>query len=184
MYGRFSYHPISNYPITQSPTELISMPNSFISLDPPEGTTTMEVTQSAVNRRLIRRVEDDLRRMEQVRRAPRCTHVKSDGVRCGSPALTTGEYCYAHAQMHRPSPGLESLPPFEDANGIQCALMQVADAILRGAIDYKRAALLLYALQIASANLKRVRFEPAPHQVVRDLLDQAAAGKKTPEPEV
>ena len=38
--------------------------------------------------------------------------------------------------------------------------MQVADAIVRDSIDLKRAALLLYALQIASANLKHVRFEP------------------------
>ena len=128
----------------------------------------MDPTRSA-----IRRANDDLRRMEQVRRAPRCNHIKSDGVRCGSPALTNGSYCYAHTQMHRPSPGLDCLPPFEDANGIQCALMQVADAIVRGAIDYKRAALLLYALQIASANLKRVRFEPAPHHVVRDILDDS-----------
>ncbi len=130
----------------------------------------MDPTRSALHR-----LQDDLRRMEQVRKAPRCNHVKSDGVRCGSPALTNGAYCYAHTQMHRPSPGLEALPPFEDANGIQCALMQVADAIVRGAIDYKRAALLLYALQIASANLKRVSFEPAPHHVVREILEEAEA---------
>lgn len=167
-------------PAADSLTPLISMPNSFISVDPLEGIPPMDrATRSA-----IRRVQDDLRRMEQVRRAPRCNHIKSDGVRCGSPALTNGSYCYAHTQMHRPSPGLDSLPPFEDANGIQCALMQVADAIVRGEIDIKRAALLLYALQIASANLKRVRFEPAPHHVVRQMIEEAenaaGGGRATP----
>ncbi len=126
----------------------------------------------------LQQVRDDLRRMEQVRKAPRCTHVKSNGVRCGSPALLNRSFCYAHTQMHRPSPGLDCLPPFEDANGIQCALMQVADAIVRDAIDTRRAAVLLYALQIASANLKRVSFEPSPHQIVLDELQDAAVGSR------
>jgi hypothetical protein len=131
-------------------------------------------------RSAIRRVREDLARMDQVRRAPRCAHVKSDGVRCGSPALLHQTYCYAHTHMHRPAPGLEQLPPFEDANGIQCALMQVADAIVRGAIDTKRAALLLYALQIASANLKRVSFEPLPHRIVLDELEGCVARASGP----
>lgn len=38
--------------------------------------------------------------------------------------------------------------------------LQWPDALVRDQIDYKRAALLLYCLQIASANLKHVRFEP------------------------
>ena len=100
------------------------------------------------------------RRMRAAQRAPRCQPVKADGTRCGSPALTERPYCYAHAQMLRPAQALGPLPPLEDANGIQCALMQVADALVRDQIDYKRAALLLYCLQIASANLKHVRFEP------------------------
>ena len=45
------------------------------------------------------------------------------------------------------------LPPFEDANSIQIALMQVVDALLDNRIDSKRAGLVLYALQTASSNL-------------------------------
>jgi len=45
------------------------------------------------------------------------------------------------------------LPPFEDANSIQIALMQVVDALLHNRIDTKRAGLVLYALQTASSNL-------------------------------
>ena len=112
------------------------------------------------------------RRMRAAQQAPRCQHVKTDGTRCGSPALTQRPYCYAHAQMLRPAAPLGPLPPLEDANGIQCALMQVADALVRDQIDLKRAALLLYCLQIASANLKRVRFEPLmPDDVVREAVD-------------
>ena len=54
--------------------------------------------------------------------------------------------------------------------------MQVADALVRDQIDYKRAALLLYCLQIASANLRHVRFEPLhADDVVRDEPASALA---------
>jgi len=45
------------------------------------------------------------------------------------------------------------LPPLEDTNAIQIALMQVVDAILHNRLDNKRAGLVLYALQTASRNL-------------------------------
>ena len=118
--------------------------------------------------RIQQAFDEHARRMAQAHNSPRCQHVKSDGIRCGSPAMQDRAHCYFHHRVHNPARDLERLPPFEDANGIQCALMQVADAIVAGSIDLKRAALLLYALQIASANLKRVRFEPLfPYQVVR-----------------
>ena len=126
-------------------------------------------TASSPNQTILDAWAEHARRMRAAHRAPRCQHVKADGTRCGSPALTGQSYCYAHAQMLRPAAPLGPLPPLEDANGIQCALMQVAGAIVRDQIDLKRAALLLYALQIASANLKHVRFEPLmPDDVVRE----------------
>ncbi len=130
---------------------------------PPQTTSPSRTVQEAF--------AEHARRMRAAQAAPRCQHVKADGTRCGSPALSDRPYCYAHAQMLRPAAPLGPLPPLEDANGIQCALMQVADAIVRDQIDLKRAALLLYALQIASANLKHVRFEPfMPDDVVRETV--------------
>lgn len=137
---------------------------------PPQTTSPSRTIQQAF--------AEHARRMRAAQAAPRCQHVKADGTRCGSPALTERPYCYAHAQMLRPAAAaaLGPLPPLEDANGIQCALMQVADAIVRDLIDLKRAALLLYALQIASANLKHVRFEPLmPDDVVRETVDSGEA---------
>jgi hypothetical protein len=58
------------------------------------------------------------------------------------------------------------LPPLEDANGVQCAIMQVAHAVLHKQIDRLTANTLLYALQTAASNLKRVRFEPFLHKLV------------------
>jgi hypothetical protein len=52
------------------------------------------------------------------------------------------------------------LPLLEDAESIQIAIQEVVDAITQDRIDSKRAGLLLYALQTASANLKNADFEP------------------------
>lgn len=48
------------------------------------------------------------------------------------------------------------LPPLEDAASIQLALIEVAQALAANRIDTKRAGLLLYALQVASANAKNL----------------------------
>jgi len=60
------------------------------------------------------------------------------------------------------------LPTLEDANSIQLGLAGVMRQLLHREIDTKTAALLLYALQTASANLKHTSFEPEPTHVVID----------------
>src|SRR5258706_6707790 len=101
-----------------------------------------------------------LSRTERARHAPRCQQVKSDGVRCGSPAMQSGPFCYFHERMVNRMPPSE-FPPLEDANAIQCALMHVLDALASKRIDRATANTMIYGLQTASSNLKRVRFEPA-----------------------
>ena len=100
-------------------------------------------------------------------RIPQCQHVKISGVRCGSPALRDYRFCYYHYEVRRPRLSY-GIPPLEDANSVQFALMELARAILNDSIDPKRAALLAYVLQTASANLKRVRPEPYWEDVVRE----------------
>jgi len=112
--------------------------------------------------------------------ARQCEHIKANGEFCGSPALRGRHYCYFHltqigrriraerfhakaraASIDAAAMPLE-LPPLEDADSIQIALMQVVDAILHNRIDTKRAGLVLYALQTASSNLASgTAFEPA-----------------------
>jgi hypothetical protein len=48
------------------------------------------------------------------------------------------------------------LPPLEDAVSIQLALIDVAQALAANRIEAKRAGLLLYALQVASANVRNM----------------------------
>ena len=107
----------------------------------------------------------------------RCQHIKVNGMQCGSPALRDSKHCYYHIRYHWPE--LEALPDnhewrktlatLEDANSIQVSLANVMERLVMQEVDHKTAALLLYALQTASMNLKRTSLEPElPTQVVID----------------
>ncbi len=115
----------------------------------------------------------------RVVRIRRCEHIKANGTQCGSPALREGKVCYFHreAQAQRVKVCGENgktsaqmlVPVFEDATSIQMMVRQVTILVLEGKIDNKRAGLVLYALQSASSNLKRLAAEqPRPVQVVVD----------------
>jgi len=113
--------------------------------------------------------------------APRCRHIKVSGTQCGSPAVRSKSFCYYH-QQHRPivaecysdieyATGEILLPVFEDAHSVQCVIRQVMQMLLQKRIERRTASLLLYALQIASSNLKRMELEkPQPEQVVIDVV--------------
>lgn len=114
----------------------------------------------------------------------RCQHIKVNGVQCGSPALRRNRFCFFHKRFHderirlaadraRRTTGTFVLPVLEDANSIQIALMQVIRALLAHQIDHKTASLLLYALQTASSNLQRTRFDPNEHDIILDPRDAA-----------
>jgi len=102
------------------------------------------------------------------RTVKRCQHIKVNGMQCGSPALRESKHCYYHVRYHWQE--LEALPDnnewrkplatLEDANSIQVSLANVMERLVMREIDHKTAALMLYALQTASMNLKRTSLEP------------------------
>jgi len=118
--------------------------------------------------------------------ALRCRHIKVNGTQCGSPALRKKNFCFYH-QQNRPltvecysegeyATGEIALPVFEDAHSIQTVIRQVVQMVMQKRIERKTASLLLYALQIASSNLKRMEIEkPQPEQVVIDLDTESEA---------
>jgi hypothetical protein len=122
---------------------------------------------------------------------PRCEHLKVNGTQCGSPALRRNHFCFFHkrwqetrivlnANRARRGRAALDLPVLEDANSIQVSLMQIMRLILSGQIEPKTAGLLLYALQTASSNLKRINFEPViKTEVVIDpkTVDQTPLGE-------
>ncbi len=89
-----------------------------------------------------------------------------DGLRCGAPALRGRSYCHYHTHIrdhqrrHSSAEAREiplQLPPLEDAHSIQLAYMEIGQAILHDRISDKKAGLLLYMLQGATINLKRLQ---------------------------
>ncbi len=108
----------------------------------------------------------------------RCQHIKVNGTQCGSPAAREHSYCYFHVRWHRKGMQVNAyfkeqqilvLPTLEDANSIQVGLAEVMRQLATQMIDHRTAALMLYALQIASTNVKFTSFEPEqPTQVVID----------------
>ena len=123
---------------------------------------------------------------------PRCQHIKADGLRCGSPAMNHGAFCFFHTDVrlrrrHKRIP----LPIVEDANSVQLALNQIAARIMDESIDLKRSGQLLYFLQLSSQNIARTRFEQLFADVRRSLacdytpameaeLQATPGGVKTP----
>jgi len=100
---------------------------------------------------------------------PRCTHIKTNGTQCGSPALRGRRFCFFHKNWQdqriqlnaQPASPLRfTMPVLEDADSVQVALMQVMRLILSGQLDPKIAGLLLYVLQTASLNLRQMKLEP------------------------
>lgn len=130
-----------------------------------------------------KKAEDDAQapKAESAFRAPRCQHILTNGTQCGSPALKDKKLCYYHDENHAepariyiddgdsyPDRSIQ-IPPFEDAHSIQKVLRHVVLLMMEHRIERKDASLMLYALQIASGNLKRMADEkPRPTQVVRD----------------
>lgn len=98
---------------------------------------------------------------------PVCRHVKENGAYCNSPALKERDRCYFHLRAQgqrlraahyalRGAPATVDLPLLEDAWAVQSGLQRVLEAVAADQLDRKRAGLLLYGLQLASANLDRM----------------------------
>jgi hypothetical protein len=117
------------------------------------------------------------RNLERADSAPRCEKVREDGTVCGSPQMKGYAYCYAHERMLQARPRKLALPPAEDANGIQLAIIMVQKALVDDEISEKKAGLLLYSLQIAASNVKQTTFvHEEDKEVVTEMPGEEALG--------
>jgi hypothetical protein len=110
-----------------------------------------------------------------------CTHIKVDGVRCGSPALRGEQFCYFHQRLLRgvPTPPRSRLHPIamiESPEAIQVALMEIINALARNTIDVKRAELILRALNIAARNARNVYFGLHDNEMVKQIPEYEDVG--------
>ena len=89
--------------------------------------------------------------------APRCQHTKLDGSPCKAPAIRNLDFCHFHLHVARTRD--YSLPLIEDAVSLNFAVIQIIRALMDSAIDRKTAGTVLYGLQIAACNMKRLADE-------------------------
>jgi len=109
-----------------------------------------------------------------------CTHIKVNGIRCGSPALRQEVFCYFHQRMIRgvrtpPTSRLHPIANFEDPQAIQASLMEVVNALVRNQIDVSRARLVLRALSIAVRNAGKTHFDCWQNSMVKEVPEYPAA---------
>jgi len=110
-----------------------------------------------------------------------CQHVLANGNTCHAPRLQNQRFCYFHVaardRLRRQRLAAErnlplQVPVLEDEMTIQLALSDVVNAMLSDRIDTKKAALTLYALQTASANLKGMAaYKPETYREYQPELD-------------
>src|SRR5919109_809541 len=116
---------------------------------------------------------------------PRCQHIKTNGVQCGSPALRRKRRFYFHERWRATRLDLNQagalrltttveLPVLEDADSIQVALTQVLRLLLCRQVDAQLGGRLLYGLQIASSNLRQMTLDPDNKQDI--VIDPASVG--------
>ncbi|HEY0307871.1 MAG TPA: hypothetical protein VGB94_06910, partial [Acidobacteriaceae bacterium] len=103
--------------------------------------------------------------------AKECRHIKTNGCKCEAAALRGQPFCYFHALSRTREQRLASqpalpppeatlapialeLPLLEDANAVQVAVSLVVSALAGNRIEPRRAGVLIYALQLASTNLR------------------------------
>jgi hypothetical protein len=125
-----------------------------------------------------------------------CRHIKTNGRRCRSPRLTGRDLCYFHTRLFQrhdaliqtttsiPAPATApattpalavnpielDLPALEDAESIQVSISLLVGALANNRIDSKRAAVLLYGLQLASTNAKSIITEPCYASVISNAI--------------
>ncbi len=95
-----------------------------------------------------------------------CEQIKLDGEPCRSAALRGKKFCYYHLHSGPPpkevsNPGIIPqvqfhLPLLDDATSIQATISLVCEHLLHRRLEPKKAGILLYALQVASSNLRRL----------------------------
>jgi len=119
--------------------------------------------------------------------APRCQHIRYNGQRCAAPALRGQAHCHFHARIQPRALQSQDIDPdfpfIEDATSLQFVLMRVLRMLNTGYADRRVCALMLYALQIACANLKNLMAEhPRPEVAEGERPKRKLVSVERPKP--
>ena len=122
-----------------------------------------------------------------------CRHVKEDGIYCGSPHLRDHKYCYYHlmqrARRLRRARALRDnvphrleIPALDSPYAVRNAISEIAQALAAGQLEPLAAGKLLYAVQLAAANNRRIQqLEAAQLESSQNAQDQPDHGSRVQE---
>jgi hypothetical protein len=86
---------------------------------------------------------------------PQCHYIKTDGRRCGSPAIRGKRLCFFHG---RQAPRIRKLardgrwlPAFHAERPLEVMLAETYRLVSEGRVSLRQAQLLIYAMQITAA---------------------------------
>ena len=96
-----------------------------------------------------------------------CHHIHPNGTYCGSPSLRDHKYCYYHldervrrlrrARALRDNvPYRLEIPSLDNPYAMRTAISEIAQALAAGQLEPLVAGKLLYAIQLAAANNRRI----------------------------
>jgi hypothetical protein len=87
-----------------------------------------------------------------------CEHIKDNGVRCGSPALSGEHYCHFHSRARREVMSAANpsynLPILDSEQSLQVAIMELMRGLLNGDLGERKAAVMLSAIKAAGSILR------------------------------
>lgn len=111
-----------------------------------------------------------------------CRHLKTNGRKCHSPALSGKAYCYHHYKLHRMGGKSREIrvpiTSIEDPRSIQLAVNQVLAGFKSPWVDTRRAGVFLYGLSLAAKVAKDIS-PRAPGKAVRTLSDRSRSESET-----
>ena len=98
---------------------------------------------------------------------PTCSHIKEDGVLCRVAALRNHKYCYHHLMergrrlrraraLRDNAPYRVDIPSLDNPYAIRNAITEIVQALGSGQLDPRVAGKMLYGIQLARAENKRI----------------------------
>ncbi len=83
-----------------------------------------------------------------------CRHIKDDGLRCGTPALSGRNFCYHHHRAHHPAARIGTrryrMPVFDSVASLQVALAHTLQALSTGELSPKQANSMMYGISLGT----------------------------------
>ena len=123
---------------------------------------------------------------------PTCSHIKEDGVFCGVAAVRNQKYCYPHLTergrrlrraraLRDNAPYRVEIPSLDNPYAVRNAITEIVQALGSGQLDPRVAGKMLYGIQLARAENKRIaQMEAAATDAVPQAYPEPAERVRAP----